>query len=182
MSPRYCFWSVCDGAYGAMMERCVRTARAAGVFKEFHVLCDRPLAGCESYDAYQIEKARHLFKLHYLKVGMSRLNFDYFVWLDADTMFLRHPLDLLKCLGKSPIHVPLELDLSTVGRRSHGRGRPAAIWWNCWSSTVSAALFYLGGAHFGSCTTMPSRRYTIWHSASGTGPRRTERKSTSRWP
>lgn len=72
MKPRYCFWSVCDGPYGAMMEHCVRTARQAGVFKEFHVLADRPLEGCESYDAYQIDKAHGLFKLHYLKVGMSR--------------------------------------------------------------------------------------------------------------
>src|SRR5713226_6628179 len=107
-NPRYCFWSVCDGAYGAMMENCVRTARRAGVFKEFHVFSDRSLAGCESFDAYKFEKAGGLFKLDYLKVGMSRLNFDYFVWLDADTVFTRNPIDLLGPLGKSPMHIPLE--------------------------------------------------------------------------
>ncbi len=114
MKPRYCYWSVCDGVYGAMMEHCVRTARQSGVFKEFHVLTDRPLEGCESYDAFQFEKTNGLFKPHYLKVGMSRLNFDYFVWLDADTVFVRNPVDVLEPLGRSPIHVPLELDLSTL--------------------------------------------------------------------
>ena len=97
-----------------MMERCVRTARQAGVFKEFHVLTDRRLEGCDCYDCYQFEKERGLFKLHYLKVGMSRLNFDYFVWLDADTEFVRNPFDLLELLGKSPIHVPLEVNLSAL--------------------------------------------------------------------
>lgn len=111
MKSRYCYWSVCDGAYSAMMEYCIRSARLAGVFKEFHVLTDRPMEGCECYDAYQFEKEHGLFKLHYLKVGMSRLNFDYFVWLDADTVFVSNPIDLLSPLGKSPIHVPLEMNL-----------------------------------------------------------------------
>ena len=114
MKLGYCYWSVCDGAYSAMMENCIRSARQAGVFKEFHVLTDRPLEGCECYDAYQFEKEHGLFKLHYLKVGMSRLNFDYFVWLDADTMFVSNPIDALSPLGKSPIHVPLEMNLEAL--------------------------------------------------------------------
>jgi hypothetical protein len=114
LMEKYCYWSVCDGAYGAMMEHCVRSARAAGVFKEFHVLTDRPLDGCECYDAYQCDKAHGLFKLHYLKVGMSRLTFDYFVWLDADSVFVRNPADVLGILGRSPIHVPLEVNLSAM--------------------------------------------------------------------
>lgn len=97
-----------------MMEHCVRTARQAGVFKEFHVLTDRALIGCDCYDAYQFEKTHGLFKLHYLKVGMSRLNFDFFVWLDADTVFVRQPLDLLAAVSRSPIHVPLEASLSAL--------------------------------------------------------------------
>jgi hypothetical protein len=122
MKPRYCYWSVCDGSYGALMEMCVRSARAAGVFKEFHLLTDRPLEGCECYDAYQFEKSCGLFKLHYLKVGMSRLNFDYFAWIDADSLFMRNPIDLLGAMGKSPIHVPLELNLSAIGEDHQWRG------------------------------------------------------------
>src|SRR5207253_186013 len=122
MNANYCFWSVCDGDYGSLMEHCVRTARASGVFKEFHVLCDRPLEGCECYDAMQCDKAHGLFKLHYLKVGMSRLSFDYFVWLDADTIFRRNPVNVLEILGKAPLHVPLELNLSTLAEDVDWRG------------------------------------------------------------
>ena len=111
---KYCYWSVCDGEYAALMGNCVRTARAAGVFKEFHVLTDRPIDGCECYDAHKCDKGNGLFKLHYLKVGMSRLPFEYFVWVDADTIFVRNPVDILGSLSRSPIHVPLEADLSAV--------------------------------------------------------------------
>ena len=97
-----------------MMQHCVQTARAAGVFAQFHVLTDRPIAGCQCYDAYHCDKADGLFKLHYLKVGMTELNFDYFIWLDADTVFIRNPIDVLEPLGHSPIHVPLEVGLSAL--------------------------------------------------------------------
>jgi hypothetical protein len=64
MPSTYCYWSVATGPYGGMTEHCVSTARAAGVFKEFHVPTDRQLEGCECYDAYQCDKALGLFKLH----------------------------------------------------------------------------------------------------------------------
>ncbi len=128
MRPKFCYWSVATGEYGARMEQCVRTARAAGVFKEFHVLTDRPLEGCEGYDAYACDPAHGLFKLHHLKVGMSRLNFDYFVWLDADTVFTRNPVDVLAPLGRSPIHVPLEVSLAPVAEDAEWKGtRVAAL-------------------------------------------------------
>ncbi|HEY5914320.1 MAG TPA: hypothetical protein VJA21_27335 [Verrucomicrobiae bacterium] len=44
---------------------------------------DSSLEGCECYQAYQCDKSDGLPKLYYLKVGMTRLNFDYFVCLDA---------------------------------------------------------------------------------------------------
>ena len=95
------------------MERCVASARRCGVFKEFHVLTDRPIEGCESYDAQTVEMTDGMFKLIYLQAGMSKLLFDYFVWIDADTMFARNPRNVLDCLGKSPIHVPLTVRSST---------------------------------------------------------------------
>ena len=122
MNANYTYWSVATGEHGALMETCVRSARQAGVFKPFQVLADRPLAGCECYDACHCEKAGGMFKLHYLKVGMSRLLFDYFVWLDADTVFVRNPVDVLGPLGRSPIHVPLEANLSTLSEDRQWRG------------------------------------------------------------
>lgn len=124
MRVPYCYWSVCDGAYGAMMEHCVATAHAVGVFTPFHALTDRPLAGCECYDCYRVETAHGLFKLHYLKVGMSRLNAECFVWLDADTVFARRPTEVIAAMGRSPIHVPFELNLDDAGSMTEWRGTP----------------------------------------------------------
>jgi hypothetical protein len=45
---------------------------------------------------------------------MTKLLFDYFIWLDADSLFVRNPRNVLECLGKSPIHVPLTTNLSAV--------------------------------------------------------------------
>jgi hypothetical protein len=97
------------------MEQCVWSARKAGVFKEFHVLTDRPIEGCECYEAQPFETNDGMFKLVYLKAGMSKLLFDYFIWIDADTWFVRNPQNVLNCLGKSPIHVPLETNLTSLG-------------------------------------------------------------------
>ena len=54
---------------------------------------------------------------------MSKLNFDFFVWPDADTIFLRNPLDILASLGCAPMHVPLEVNLSAMAEDREWRGR-----------------------------------------------------------
>ena len=125
-SPTYCYWSVATGPHAALMERCVASARAAGVFKEFHVMTDRPIQGAESYEAYEVELTDKLFKLVYLKAAINKLNFDYYVWLDADTEFRRNPRNLLACLSRSPIHAPLEVNLSgLIAQADGGRSRDA---------------------------------------------------------
>lgn len=102
------------------MERCVASAREAGVFKEFHVFTDVAIEGCECYDAQSVSETQGLYKLVYLKAGMSKLLFDYFVWVDADTVFRRNPWGLLDVLGRSPIHVPL---VSSKHRNTQGIGK-----------------------------------------------------------
>src|ERR1041385_5679008 len=114
MRQRYCYWSVCDGPYTDLMRECVASARKTGVFKEFHVLTDASIEGCECYDALTIEKTDHFFKLIYLKAAISKLLFDYFIWIDADTRFVRNPRNVLDSLGKSPMHVPLTSNLSQL--------------------------------------------------------------------
>lgn len=122
MAQNYCYWSVATGDYGAMFENCVRSARASGVFKEFHVLTDRCLKGCECYDAMECDKGNGLFKLQYLKVGMSRLAFEYFIWIDADSIFVRNPENITAALGCSPIHVPLEGNLDKATEECQWKG------------------------------------------------------------
>ena len=107
MTPKYCYWSVATGSYAVWMERCAASARAVGVNKEFHVMADRAIAGCECYDAMEVDLQDGMAKLVYLKAAISKLHFDHYVWIDADTIFTGNPDPLLSTLGRGPIHVPL---------------------------------------------------------------------------
>ena len=71
MTSRFCYWSVATGKYAEWMERCVASARTAGVNKDFHVFADRQISGCECYDAANIDCREAMFKLIYLKAGIS---------------------------------------------------------------------------------------------------------------
>ena len=53
---RYCYWSIATAAYAERMQTCVDSARACGVFKDFHVLTSRPLRGCECYDLMEFQR------------------------------------------------------------------------------------------------------------------------------
>ncbi len=107
MEAKYCYWSVATGPYAAWMERCAASAQAAGVSKEFHVLADQEIAGCECYDAMDVDLRDGMARFVYLKAAISKLHFDHYVWVDADTVFTRNPDRLLGTLGRGPIHVPL---------------------------------------------------------------------------
>lgn len=98
------------------MERCVASARRIGIFKEFHVFTDAAIPDCNCYDIHALDTSEGLFKLVYLKAGVSKLLFDYFVWVDADSWFVRPPRDLLEPLQGSPIHVPLTANLSHLNQ------------------------------------------------------------------
>lgn len=108
------------------MERCVRSARAAGVFKEFHVLTDAPIEGCECYDAMELKEDQGLYQLIYLKAAISKLPFEHFVWIDPDTVFASNPSNLLGALGCSPLHVPLEVEVAAVNPAASMNGVSAA--------------------------------------------------------
>jgi len=176
MKPLYCYWSVCDGEYGSMMEHCVRSARRAGVFTPFHVLCDRVLDGCECYDAFRIEKADGLFKLHYLKAGMSRLNYEYFVWLDADSLFLRKPVDILSALCRAPLHVPLEENLSALAVDRAGPGMSLFRLRDLMRQEGVANCVYSSGSafwviHHDAIETVYDVSLRFWHQANKAGVR-----------
>jgi hypothetical protein len=70
-------------------------------------MTDRELDDCECYDAMSLDNPDGMNKLVYLKAAISRLSYDYFIWVEPSTRFQREPRDLLKALRRSPLHVPL---------------------------------------------------------------------------
>lgn len=133
MKPRYCYWSVVDGEYAIMAQAVVNSARQAGVFRDFHIWTDRPINGAICHEVGQVEKWGCLFKLTFLRDAVRRLNYDYFVWLDSDTYFVRHPGDVLRVLQGSPLHIALESDVCLPQNQR-------TDWWGCPNQQFAALM------------------------------------------
>jgi hypothetical protein len=122
--PTFCYWSIADGAYAEMLQTAVRSARAVGVREDIHVWSDRDVVGATAHEPGVFAKSLYLFKLEFLRDRAAQLNYDFLVFFDADTYFVRHPGNLLSALHGAPVHVVLESDCT----RSTNR-RPD--WWGC---------------------------------------------------
>jgi hypothetical protein len=122
--PTYCYWSIGDGPYAEMLQTMVQSARAAGVEEDIHVWSDRDVVGATCHPAGTFVKDLYLFKLEFLREQAGRLNYDFLVFLDADTYFVRHPGSPLALLHGAPVHVHLESDCTRPTNR-----RPD--WWGC---------------------------------------------------
>jgi len=107
----YCYWSVADGEYALMAETLVASARKAGVATEFHIWSDCEIAGAIVHPVRAFKKEHYLFKLEFLRDRVAALPHDYFVWLDADSYFVRDPGNILRVLEGAPMHACLESDL-----------------------------------------------------------------------
>jgi hypothetical protein len=107
-----------------MMNTVVHSARQVGVFKDFHIWSDQPVAGAIHHPTAKFDKAHYLFKFMFLRDAVKHLNYEYFIWLDADTYFVRNPGDVLAVLQGSPVHASLESDACLSSNK-----RPD--WWGC---------------------------------------------------
>ena len=110
------------------MEHCVASAHRRGVYTPFHVLSDREIPGCECYDSMKGQQASGLHKLIYLKAAISKLNFEYFVWIEASSLFVRQPKNLVSSLGRAPAHIPLIVPVDPDDETQLPTGAAAALW------------------------------------------------------
>ncbi len=175
-NPRYCYWSVVDGDYAIMAETLVNSVRRAGAFTDFHLWTDRPVQGAICHDAGQFDKWGCLFKLTFLRESVQRLNYDYFIWLDTDCYFVRHPGDILRVLKGSPMHITLECDLCRPNNRR-------LDWWGCPNATFaellrrqgvrSRSIYNVNGGffviHHDAVETVVSLATEFWHAAKAAG-------------
>lgn len=121
----YCYWSVADGEHADMMKSAINSARNVGVREDFHVWSDKEIDGAINHDCGKFDKQHYLFKFRFLKQNVVReLNYDYLIFLDADTYFTRNPGNLLRLLYGAPIHVCMESDCASLDNT-----RPD--WWGC---------------------------------------------------
>lgn len=126
MRKRFCYWSVADGNYAEMMATTIASARQQGVTEDFHVWTNHKIPGAICHPCGEFDHSFYLFKFKFLLQKVSRLDYDYFVFLDADNFFVRHPgpgtFDRL--LRRNPWFVQLESDCTS---KFVSRGD----WWGC---------------------------------------------------
>lgn len=139
MGARFCYWTVATGDYVDLVAAMVDSARRVGVSEPFHVWSDRPVPGAEWHRVGAFNPWGWLFKLVFLREQVQRLDFDYYVFLDADNWFVRHPGDPGRWLSGSPLHLTLEADLT--------RAESVPVWWEYSAGTIAALMHAAGVRH-----------------------------------
>lgn len=115
MKKTFCYWTITWGDYDYIAQALVNSAKDVGVTEDFYAFTEKPIKNCinkrlnKDIDLDQLQ----FFKFEYLKTELQKLNYDYFIFIDADHYFVRKPeispLDIIK---DSPWHSFLESPLN----------------------------------------------------------------------
>jgi len=109
-----------------MMSSAIASARRCGVTEPFHVWTDRQIPGAICHPCGSFDRSFYLFKFRFLLEQVSCLDYEYFVFLDADNFFVRHPGagTFERLLRSNPWFVQLESECTS---KFVTRGD----WWGC---------------------------------------------------
>jgi len=121
---KICYWSIGDGDYAKMISAMVHSARQVGIQEDFHVWTDRDVPNAITHPCGEFKKDHYLFKIDFLKDEVHKLEYDYFIFVDADSWFVRHPGDILASLEGAPVHICMESNCDDPNSKR-------ADWWGC---------------------------------------------------
>lgn len=116
MSKKICYWSISWGDYDYMCQSLVNSAIKVGIKDDFVTFTEKPIENCINYRLDQSIELDQLqfFKFEYLKNQMKKLDYDYFVFIDSDHLFLRFPeISIEEIMNNSPWHSFLESPLNS---------------------------------------------------------------------
>lgn len=119
----FCYWTVADGDHAYLAQTMVKSARDCGVEEDFHIWSDKKIRNATTHKINKpFDKSFYLFKFQFLLNEVINLDYDYFIFLDADNYFVRHPGNILNILNGDPIHVCLESECTYKNNKRY-------IWW-----------------------------------------------------
>jgi hypothetical protein len=111
MSKKICYWSISWGDYDYMVQSLVTSFQEAGMKEDFITFTEKPVKNCTNYrlDTNIENDKLQFFKFEYLKKHMQKMDYDIFVFIDADHFFVRKPeIEIKDILSDSPWHSFLE--------------------------------------------------------------------------
>lgn len=118
-----CFWSVGDDDYAYMLKGLVHSFHAIGMEGDFIVFSDRDVKGATRYSIGNFDKRGCFFKFKFLQEHVKHWDYQHYIYIDADSLFIRKPRPLIPLLQGSPIHLFCEGDCTQPMRRKE--------WWGC---------------------------------------------------
>jgi hypothetical protein len=125
MRKKFCYWSISWGNYDQMCQSLVNSAIQVGIKEDFITFTEKPIENCINYrldNSIELDQLQ-FFKFEYLKKQMHKLDYEYFVFIDSDHLFLRHPsIDIDEIMRNSPWHSFLESPLNSQETKR-------ADWW-----------------------------------------------------
>lgn len=111
MNKKICYWSISWGDYDYMVQSLVNSFNDVGMKNDFITFTEKPIKNCINYrldDKIENDKLQ-FFKFEYLKHHIQKMDYDIFVFIDADHFFLRKPeIEIEDILLGSPWHSFLE--------------------------------------------------------------------------
>ena len=116
MNKKICYWSISWGDYDYMLQSLVNSFYQVGMTEDFITFTEKPIKNCINYRLDpNIENDRlQFFKFEYLKNRMQEMDYDIFVFIDADHFFVRKPgINIEDILKNGPWHSFLESPINT---------------------------------------------------------------------
>jgi len=158
MKPTFCYWSVAEGSDAALLSRAIASARRAGVEEDIHVWSPEPVPeASQHHPCGALEREGGIFKFVFLQRAVQELKYDYYVWLEPDDWFVRHPGDLSRVMQGSPVHACLESNFA-------GAPHAARPLWGA-NAQVIAALMRAGGVRSQALFTVDAGMFIVRQTA-----------------
>ena len=121
----FCYWTVADGEHALMAQTMVNSAKKCGVKEDFHIWTDiENIKGAITHKSGNFDKTLYMFKFNFLKNFVSKLDYDYYVFLDADNYFVHNPGDITFLMNEQKIFAQMENEITSPKTK-----RPD--WWGC---------------------------------------------------
>jgi hypothetical protein len=126
----FCYWTIGDNDHAILAKSLVASARRVGVTEDFHVWTDiTEVPGASVHEAGIINHNHYMFKFDILREQVKKLDYDYYVFLDADCFFVRVPPPWEQVLRDNKWFVQMENDCtSPFVKRGDWWGCPIRFW------------------------------------------------------
>lgn len=123
--PRFCYYTGSNQISNKpMIESMIYSARKAGVQEDIHVLSPSECKGAINHHWPAQLGWKHMHKLVMLRDHLANLDYEYFIWLDSDTWFLRKP-DISRLIRDEMFWIQGESEATDISKIRRGD------WWGC---------------------------------------------------